>query len=501
MIIMGSKQLPGRAFHRRALTSGVALGCSVGVSLALVTPAGADGSAAAAAPGVGTTARMPQLLPGAQPDPADVKRKVDARIRQLQTQVGETSSDLTNAYNALQSTQGKLPGARSALASAEAKAKTASTAYATAKQNLARAQAEEKKASTQLDETTTSMKGSRTKVAQFASQLYKNRGMGSLELAAGAGDPQEVADRMSMAGTVMGIQDASITGLATERATQKAQESKLTALRKASQSAEKKAKTALTAANDAKDKAADAKAALDKLAATQKTQHTTLQGQLKSERTKLSGMKGESDRLGEILRQRAIAAKKAEAARQAAAAKRAAEAARKAAAQRRSASGSGSSSSSAKSSGSSGSAGSSGSSESGRSSRSGFYLSSPAPGTRVSSEFGPRFHPILNYSRLHSGRDYAAPCGTPIRAAASGSVIMAGWGGGYGNRVVVAHGVHRGVDVTTTYNHLQSIAVHGGKVSRGQVIGYEGTTGLSTGCHLHFEVRSDGNPVDPRNWF
>ena len=78
-----------------------------------------------------------------------------------------------------------------------------------------------------------------------------------------------------------------------------------------------------------------------------------------------------------------------------------------------------------------------------RPSQGGGYLSKPV-NAPVSSEFGWRFHPVLHYSRLHAGIDFAASCGTPVHAAADGDVIMAGWGGGYGNRIVVDHGLHRG---------------------------------------------------------
>jgi len=111
-----------------------------------------------------------------------------------------------------------------------------------------------------------------------------------------------------------------------------------------------------------------------------------------------------------------------------------------------------------------------------------------------------RYHPILNYWRLHSGRDYAASCGTPVYAAAPGSIVSAGWGGGYGNQVVIAHGLVDGDSLATTYNHLERIVATGGSVARGQLVGYVGTTGLSTGCHLHFEARVSGVPKDPRNW-
>jgi murein DD-endopeptidase MepM/ murein hydrolase activator NlpD len=111
-----------------------------------------------------------------------------------------------------------------------------------------------------------------------------------------------------------------------------------------------------------------------------------------------------------------------------------------------------------------------------------------------------RFHPIKHIWKLHTGRDFGAPCGTPVHAAASGDIISAGWGGGYGNRIVIDHGLVKGVGLATTYNHLTSISRGGGHVSRGQLIGYSGTTGTSTGCHLHFEVLENGNFVNPRKW-
>ena len=114
-----------------------------------------------------------------------------------------------------------------------------------------------------------------------------------------------------------------------------------------------------------------------------------------------------------------------------------------------------------------------------------------------------RFHPILGFTRLHAGIDFAANCNTPVFAVASGEVIMAtpeSQTGGYGNQLVIDHGLHGGVGLTTTYNHLTRFVVTGGRVSRGQVVAYSGTTGTSTGCHLHFETRQDGTPVNPRLW-
>jgi len=112
----------------------------------------------------------------------------------------------------------------------------------------------------------------------------------------------------------------------------------------------------------------------------------------------------------------------------------------------------------------------------------------------VSSPFGYRIHPIYKTKRLHAGIDFSAPMGAPIRAAGSGVVTSAGWNGGYGNAVIIDHGN----GLATLYAHQSRMAVSAGaRVSTGDVIGYVGSTGASTGPHLHFEVRAGGTPVDP----
>lgn len=119
----------------------------------------------------------------------------------------------------------------------------------------------------------------------------------------------------------------------------------------------------------------------------------------------------------------------------------------------------------------------------------------------VSSPYGMRVHPITGVFKLHTGTDFSAPCGTPIRAARAGQVVSAGWNNGYGYRVVVAHGVVAGGYLGTTYNHQSSLTVRPGQqVQTGQVIGYVGSTGYSTGCHLHFELVVNGGYVDPMPW-
>lgn len=125
-----------------------------------------------------------------------------------------------------------------------------------------------------------------------------------------------------------------------------------------------------------------------------------------------------------------------------------------------------------------------------------FLMRKPVAEGRMTSGFGMRRHPILGYARMHTGVDYGARTGTPIFAAGNGRVIKAGWAGGYGRRVEIAHGN----GYVTTYSHMNQIASGieaGVEVTQGQVIGTVGSTGLSTGPHLHYEVLVNDDFVDP----
>ena len=113
---------------------------------------------------------------------------------------------------------------------------------------------------------------------------------------------------------------------------------------------------------------------------------------------------------------------------------------------------------------------------------------------RITSYFGYRYHPILHFSRFHAGVDFGASWGSPIVAAADGQVVRAGWAGGYGRQVRLAHGD----GVMTSYSHMSEIVAEPGSfVHAGQLIGYVGSSGLSTGPHLHYEVLRNGSPVNP----
>lgn len=125
-------------------------------------------------------------------------------------------------------------------------------------------------------------------------------------------------------------------------------------------------------------------------------------------------------------------------------------------------------------------------------------LVSPIPGAPITQNVGPRIHPVYRYRSCHTGMDLSAPRGTPIRAAADGVVVSVISGGAYGLHTLIAHGS----GLTTMYAHQTSTSVRAGQsVKAGQIIGTVGSTGWSTGPHLHFEVRIDGTAYDPRGWY
>ena len=122
-------------------------------------------------------------------------------------------------------------------------------------------------------------------------------------------------------------------------------------------------------------------------------------------------------------------------------------------------------------------------------------MKTPINGARLSSSFGMRKHPILGYNKMHRGTDFAAPEGTPIMASGDGKIIRARWCGGGGNCIKIKHNS----TYSTVYAHLKNFArgiKEGVRVKQGQTIGYVGSTGMSTGPHLHYEVIINGKKVN-----
>jgi len=386
---------------------------------------------------------------------ADKKKKVDSSIRSLSDDLEDTSHDLAAAYLRLRKVQAELPGARADLAAAEQRLQRARERDAEVGRQLDVAEAQVSKAQDDLDATTASQKSTDATIGSVARQAYQTGGLGELSVALDAMNADDFVQRIRSVDTAMHVQGQALARLQVARAQIVDKQARLAAVQVQVAALKAQAEAGVVQATQLEQQAAAAKAKVDRLIAQQSAEVRTIAARKAAERKRLDRLQAQQRKLEAQLR--AIA--RAQRARLARAHQ---------------------------------SAGSGG--------PSGGFLSRPVSGGWISSEFGMRYHPILHYWRLHAGMDFAVPCGTPVHAAADGYVVSAGWGGGYGNRVVLNDGMHRGVSLSTTYNHLSRILVHGGQVRRGQLIAYSGTTGESTGCHLHFETYDNGTPVNPRRW-
>ena len=423
-------------FGRRAVTAAVAAGCALALGIT-----GAVSSAA---------------------DTGDQKRAVDQQIQDIQGALDETSADLANAYNALQATQSQLPAAQAALTQAEDAEHTANQHNDEIAAQLAVAQANEQRAVETQTANKAKLDQTQSVLDNFAADLFQGGGGGSqMSVALGATSADDFATRVVLADQVTSLTDNALKELQNARAEATAQESYLKAVEAEVTQLKHEAEDALAKAQAARTAAATAKTNLDNLLTQQSAYAAQVESKKAAELQRLADAEADQARLQATLAAQARAAAAAEAARAAAA---------RAAGR-----------SYAPVTGGTG------------------FLSHAANGP-ITSPFGLRYHPILHVWKLHSGTDFGVPCGTPVFAAADGTVISAGWGGGDGNRIVIDHGIVSGVDLASTYNHLTSFVVKSGRVTRGQLIAYSGTTGYSTGCHLHFETLENGQFVDPMKW-
>jgi murein DD-endopeptidase MepM/ murein hydrolase activator NlpD len=385
------------------------------------------------------------------------KKKLDAGIAQLRTELEDTSQNLAQAFVELQRTKAELPGARQALTAADAARSAADRRNEAVATALAVAEANAANAGDALAQNARDSQQVQDQVGNLARDDYEQGGVSVLSIALEASSPADFTNRLIMMDTVMRVRDATLRGLDTMLAEGQAVRAHLVAVRQQVAALKVAAEAALVQATEARQTAAAAKIKLDLLFAAQTRYAATVAAKKVTEITNLNTMQAQSQALTRVLAARAQAAREA-----------AARAGR----------------------------------QIGHGGPRAGFLSYPVNGP-VSSEFGPRFDPIMQVWRLHAGIDFAVDCGSPVYAAAGGDVILTtptSESGGYGNRLVIDHGLQRGVDLTTTYNHLTSFVVTGGHVDRGQLVAYSGTTGFSTGCHLHFETREDGIPVDPRLW-
>jgi murein DD-endopeptidase MepM/ murein hydrolase activator NlpD len=402
---------------------------------------------------------LPVGMPAQADSVTDRKKALAGQLDELRDSLEGTNQDLIDAAVKLKLAKSDLDDARDSLDAARDQLAQAQRQDQIIAAKLSLAQAAEQKAQRDLDGRLAMEATTRNRIGSIARETYVSSGMSGLSIALNAQSPEQFADRINAAGTALRGQNGAVERLRVQQAETRARQQKLEAVRAQVAGLKRESEALVAQRAGAEQQAIEAEASIERLALDKAAALAQISQRKTAEKNRIAGLEREQDRLAAILRERARRARE-----------------------------------NRDSGGSSGGSGGGG----GNLNRGG-TLSYPVSAP-VTSGFGMRYHPVLHYWRLHAGTDFGAPCGTPVRASASGTVVRAGWSGGYGNQVVIDHGRMKGVGLASSYNHLSRIIKHSGRVSRGQLIGYSGTTGLSTGCHLHFEVYVNGGHVNPMNW-
>ncbi|NIK61904.1 peptidoglycan DD-metalloendopeptidase family protein [Kribbella shirazensis] len=411
------------------------------------------------------------------PDPAAKKKQLESQINQSKADLAEASDQLGKSVAAYNQATAKYQAVQVRYAAAQGQLAAAKAADAVAAGKLAAAEAALRTAVSDVEAGEKLIAEKRSVAGRAVRSAYQQQnGLVGLSIALRGAAPADIATGMQVQRNVFGIQGNAISNLNNAQAQLASKRVKVAAAEKAAEGARAEAAatvqrvTALTkqVAADRAEAAAIAKVKLTAFKAAEKEKN--------SELAQYNALLRERNRVEQLLIARAKAEKAAAARRKAAAEKAEREKARREKRKPRTIP------------------------DDPPPSSDGGRLSRPV-NTYITSPYGMRFHPILRYWKLHDGTDFGGGCGTPIRAAASGTVTDKYYNGGYGNRLFISHGVIDGSSVTTVYNHLSRYKARvGERVSRGEIIGYVGTTGYSTGCHLHFMVYQDGRVVNPMKW-
>ncbi|GAA3202698.1 M23 family metallopeptidase [Dactylosporangium siamense] len=400
-------------------------------------------------------------------DARDDKARVDRQLQETQATLEAATERAQQAAADHAAATAALPGAQDALEDAKGRVIAAEAAARQAQRDRDAADAVVEAADAEYDGAKAQVEQGRDDVSAFVAAAYKGSGFAMFNSILESGSPNDLAMRISYLDRVAAESQRALDELTIARMSAKQRSSAAELARqKAAQAAEQTRQAlqdSMAAQAGAEQAAADVKTLIDKSAQAEAV--------ASSERTavlaRYQQLKVDSDRIAGELR--------AEAAAEAAAAAKAARAAGRPAA-----SGTQLTTAIPPSSGA-------------------FFLM-PVHGWK-SSNYGMRFDPVYKVYQLHAGIDVAAGGGQPIVAAADGKVVRAGWAGGNGNYTCISHGIYQGKGLATCYGHQSQILVKVGQtVRRGELIGRVGTTGASTGNHLHFEVRLNGSPIQPLSW-
>lgn len=425
-------------------------------------------------------------------DQLDERRQViSTQLESANAAVGESNQGLEQALARLEASQGELAAAEATLARTREQVAAARAEDDRLAASLQQAQDELAVAQAAVAAGEKAIAGQRDMIGGIAREQYQQQHnlMGVAVLVGGSSAGLQT--RMQLSTTMLDTNQAQLERLnEMQRTLEAAKAAKAEA--EARVAAERQAAAdVLSSLQDLEAAEANQQAALSAAVSANQVAQQTAQQQVEADRLAYEQLAAERERVN------AEIAARDEAARQAAAAKAEAERlAREAEAAKAAAAAAGSTGTSnvaaaAKSD-------SSAAKVSTRTSSAGLVM--PLDSVRLTSRYGMRVHPVTGVYKLHDGLDFAAGCGVPIKAVASGTVTQRYYNGGYGNRLFIDHGTVGGKRTTTSYNHLSRYAVSvGQQVRQGQVIGYVGTTGYSTGCHLHFMVWRNGQLVNPES--
>ncbi|MFT4189356.1 MAG: peptidoglycan DD-metalloendopeptidase family protein [Aeromicrobium sp.] len=422
------------------------------------------------------------------------KNGVNNELGQAQQAYDESSKEAAAAAATLQASQAQLSSAQAELSSIRGELVVAQAYHNEMLAKLAQSEADLAKAEADLESGEQQVETTADDVADYTvdSVMSGDPGLRAFGNLLRGQDPTEFTEQMGVNDTVADSQLSKLDSLDARRVMLDITRQQVEALRDQVRAEEEQAAANVATVAELESQAAAQEASVAQLVSANAANKQAADAAVAADAGKVDSLESERASLEAQLKE--IAAQELAAAQAAAAAAAAAEAERqRQQQQQQQSSGGGASSGGGTSSGG-------GASSGGGTSSGGSTLSYPVSGS-ITSPYGMRWHPVTGVYKLHDGTDFGVGCGTPIKAAASGTVIDQYYNGGYGNRVIVNHGVMRGVNVVTTYNHLSRFAVSkGASVSRGQVIGYVGSTGYSTGCHLHFMVLTNGSTTNPVNW-
>ena len=388
----------------------------------------------------------------AAPKPATADR--DEILEQVRRELAESSEAMVTAAAALRRAETELPGARQVAATARAQLAAAQRREEAAAVRRGVAQTRLMLATRDAEDTAALVETQRVRIGRLARAAYQRGGaMGDVALLLEARTPSDFTERLVALQTVVSSQRAALADLEDVKASAGLQAGTLEHIRDEVAAAHEHAQVQLQAVAVVAERARRAEESVRQLVRQQRDALAAARAAQAEDEQRLAGLHAESSRLSALLAQRARALLGA----------------------------------------AGGIPGASTPVQPG-------VLVRPVGGS-VTSPFGMRVHPITGVHKLHTGTDFGVACGTPIRAARGGTVLAAEFNRAYGWRTVIIHGVVGGVLLTTTYNHQEHLGVDPGQpVQAGEVIGHVGSTGYSTGCHLHFELIVNSDVVNPLPW-